>query len=148
MDTTDLEMFEENFKRSELDKLKATYVNTQYSLWNSLITFNAIVLSVISVLRILDSNISKSLVSWLLITCSFSIVLIITNYYMSKSIYYFLSNKEQRKKSNTGNKTTDNNNKGTYKFKVQHLQFFFEIIVAVLILINLFKIVFWVIIFV
>jgi len=148
MNTGDLEMFEENFRKSELEKLKTTYINTQYSLWNSLITFNAIILSVISVLRILDGNISKTLVSWLLITCSFSIVLIIVNYYISKIIYYYLSNKKQRKKSNATNTTTDDNKNSTYNFKIQHLQFFFETIVAIMIIINLFKIVLWMINFV
>ena len=145
MNTPDLEMFEENFRKSELGKLKTTYINTQYSLWNSLITFNAIILSVISVLRIIDLNISKNFISWLLITCSLSIFLIIINYLISKYIYFSLTNNPKDNHANDSQRTKENAKKRTYKFKIHHLQFSFEVLVIVMMVINLFKIGFLVI---
>jgi hypothetical protein len=128
-------------KKDNFIKLQNSYMNTQYSLWNSLITFNAIILSMVSVLYVVDTNISKEITSWFLVTCSVSIFLIITNYIISKFIHELLSSKHNPNNTNHGCKTKNNNNKGTYKFKIQHLQFFFELIVITFMFVNLFKII-------
>ena len=146
MDSRDRKMWLKKIEQDDFDKLKNIYLNTQYSLWNSLITFNAIILSVISILRILDANISKILVSWLLTTCSISIFLIITNYYISKFIYYFLSKNANPDKGKNADNTTKNycvNEK-----LINIIQIFIEVVVILSVIVNLFKIGIWVINFV
>jgi len=47
------------------EKIKDKYLNTKYSLWNSLITFNALLISAISILYAMNSNVTKLLVIWI-----------------------------------------------------------------------------------
>lgn len=146
MDTRDSRMWKNKFKQDDMDKLKNIYLNTQYSLWNSLITFNAIILSVISVLRILNTNMPKNLVLWLLITCSISIIFIIIIYYITKYFYYFLSLNTLSKKS-PNEENEDNKCKQqkwvnpTFLYCIQNI---IEIIIILIIFINLYKIFIWI----
>lgn len=54
-------MTNEELNQNYIDR----FMNIQHSLWNTLITFNSIMISVIAILFVIDSNISKALILWL-----------------------------------------------------------------------------------
>ena len=60
------------------------FIQTQYSLWNSLITFNTFIIGIVSILFSIDSSFSKCLVIWFYLSSSISIGLILFNYYRTK----------------------------------------------------------------
>jgi hypothetical protein len=74
----------EEMNQNNIDR----FLNVQNSLWNTLITYNSIMISVISILFVIDSNISKVLILWLFSSCFVSIFLILFNYYSIKKTYY------------------------------------------------------------
>ena len=74
----------EEINQNNIDR----FLNIQHSLWNTLITYNSIMISVIAILFVIDSNISKILILWLFSSCFVSIFLILFNYYSIKKIYY------------------------------------------------------------
>ena len=74
----------EELNQNNIDR----FLNIQHSLWNTLVTFNSIMISVIAILFVIDSNISKILVLWLFSSCFVSIFLVLFNFCSIKKIYY------------------------------------------------------------
>lgn len=116
------------------------FLSVQYSLWNSLITFNSILLGIISILYVLNPAMSKCFVLWLFTSCSVSILLIILNYLMCKYFYKYLA------KHNNDNDDVKYYGKKNYKhFSIGYkIQNFNEIVVILIIIFNLIKIAFWI----
>lgn len=74
----------EELNQNNIDR----FLNIRHSLWNTLVTFNSIMISVIAILFVIDSNISKFLILWLFSSCFVSIFLILFNYCSLKKTYY------------------------------------------------------------
>lgn len=77
-------MTPEEINQNNIDR----FLNIQHSLWNTLIAYNSIMISVIAILFVIDSNLSKILILWLFSSCFVSIFLILFNFCAIKEIYY------------------------------------------------------------
>ena len=127
------------------EKIKDKYLNTKYSLWNSLITFNALLISAISILYAMNSNVTKLLVIWIFSTCSLSIILLIINYILSKTVYHMLGTLDIRY-ADIPEEQWDQLHEQEMKkaLNIYKIQNFFEISCFVLLIINVVIFLIWI----
>ena len=85
------------------EKMMDRYLGIQHSLWNALITLNAILIGVISVLYS-DNGISKKMISFMFISILLTIILLITNYQILRSEYEYIANRGKNKNKMTNSK--------------------------------------------
>ena len=96
------------------------FLNIQHSLWNTLVTYNSIMISVISILFVIDSNISKTLVLWLFSSCFVSIFLILLNYCSIKNIYYEMQKHDEYYTTHTSEECDQKHKKDAQKAIRKH----------------------------
>jgi len=107
----------EELNQNNIDR----FLNIQHSLWNTLVAYNSIMISVIAILFVIDSNISKILILWLFSSCFISIFLILYNYYSIKKIYYDMQNLDEFYSTHTSEECEQKHKSDVQKSIRKHL---------------------------
>lgn len=125
-------------------KIIERYLSTQSSLWNAIITFNSIILGVISILYYVKPNVDKSFILSVFIICASSISLIIINILITKYTYLALGKIDEKHKNYTPQKKEKVKKKDNVIANIKYyIQNSIEFICLGAIIFNLIKITLW-----